>query len=136
MLTAAEFSFNETPGLISDNIAALIMMTGHNLTPACRHIKPKLLRVRQLYAQGKLRLGYVPTEHNHADLETKTNFTEARFWYHVRAIQDGNPALDKVKWIITDEDVKWLRDPSLRKAADAEAFSLFQTPVITDPPQG
>ena len=133
LLRAAEFSVQLPPGLISDNIAALIMMTGANLTPCARYLKPKLLRVRQLYAQGKLRLGYVASEYNHADLLTKTTFTEERFWFHVRAIQDGQPALDKVKWIVTEEDIKWLRDPSIRKREEVNQFSLFANPISPMP---
>ena len=115
LLKAAGFTFDEPPGILSDNAATLISLTGGKMTPQCRTLKPKILAARQFYAQGKLRLGYVESEYNHADLLSKPNHSAKQFMYHYHPIQQAQPDLTRIKWLVTDADLAWLQNPPYKK---------------------
>mmetsp|Transcript_31672 Transcript_31672/g.101502 ORF Transcript_31672/g.101502 Transcript_31672/m.101502 type:complete len:429 (-) Transcript_31672:1100-2386(-) len=54
VLMAAGFTFKQPLRVVSDNVALLIIITGGQMTPMCRTLKPKLLRAPQLYAPESL----------------------------------------------------------------------------------
>ena len=73
-------------------------MTGRKIQEQSKALKAKYFGIRQGYSKHEIRLGYSPTDKNHADINTKVNLTQERFDYHFDAYQNANPKLDCIQW--------------------------------------
>ena len=98
ILESLGWVFRKPPGIVGDNKGSLSQCTSAKMTEIHKTLKTKYLQLRQLYSKSKLRIGYVPTGHNHADLMTKIHFTQKLFEYHLNAIQKGECSLDHIEW--------------------------------------
>jgi hypothetical protein len=84
--------------ILSDNEATLKTLCGGSIPEKSRFLKPKYLMVRQLRANNEIKLAYIKSERNHADLGTKARFTRRKFYDHFNALMTSNMNLEPDKW--------------------------------------
>lgn len=92
------FKFREPLRVVTDNMAVIYSITGQRFTEHSKFLAPKHLRLRQMYAAGTIRIGYIKTARNPADITTKIAANDARFSMHYKAIMQGECLIEPDEW--------------------------------------
>ena len=66
-----ELGYSSTPQVFSDNQATIKLISDNQYHKRTKHIDVKFFFVRELVEDGKLKVGFVPSEENRADICTK-----------------------------------------------------------------